>query len=86
MKLFVTKMKRNINDIIQRPKLLDLIMEKRIIHLVQVTQILFFVHVLSKNVSMTTFFEIVDKVFIVSLFWCSWAVGHCAVKFEGPSF
>ena len=43
MELFVTKMKTNIYDIIQRPKLLDLIMEKRITPHVQVPQILFYV-------------------------------------------
>ena len=68
MKLFVTKMKSNIYDIIQCPKQLDLIIDKRITHHVQVTQILFFVHVLSKNVSLTTFFETIDRVFVVSLF------------------
>ena len=76
LELFVTKTKSNIYDIIQRPKLLDLIMEKRITPHVQVTQILFCVHVMSKNVSLTTMFETVDRVFVVIFCWCSWAVGH----------
>ena len=76
IKLFVTKMKTNIYDIIQRPKLLDLIMVKRITPHIQVPQILFYVRVMNKNVSLTTMFETVDRVFVVSFCWCSWVVSH----------
>ena len=64
MKFFVTKMKRNIFDIIQRLKLLGLSMEKRIIPRFQVAQIMFSIHRLSKNVSLITLFETTDKVFM----------------------
>ena len=64
MKFFVTKMKRNIFDIIQCLKLLGLSMEKMIIPCFQVAQIMFSIHRLSKNVSLITLFETIDKVFL----------------------
>ena len=63
MKFFVTKIKRNIFDIIHRLKLLGLSMEKRIIPRFQVAQIMFSIHHLSENVSLITLFETNDKVF-----------------------
>ena len=57
MELFVTKMLRNISDIIQRPKLLDLSMEKWIIPRFEVAQIMF---LMSENVSLATLFDSPD--------------------------
>ena len=61
MELFVTKMLRNISDIIQRPKLLDLSMEKWIIPRFEVAQIMF---LMSENVSLVTLFDTLDRVFV----------------------
>ena len=61
MELFVTKMLRNISDIIQRPKLLDLSMEKRIIPRFEVAQIMF---LMSENMSLITLFDTLDRVFV----------------------
>ena len=61
MELFVTKMLRNISNIIQRPKLLDLSMEKRIIPRFEVAQIMF---LRSENVRLVTLFDTLDKVFV----------------------
>ena len=61
MELFVTKVLRNISDIIQRPKLLDLSMEKMIIPCFEVAQIMF---LMSENVSLVTLFDTLDKVFV----------------------
>ena len=61
MELFVTKMLRNISDNIQRLKLLDLSMEKRIIPRFEVAQIMFLI---SKNLSLVTLFDTLDRVFV----------------------
>ena len=61
IEFFVTKMQRNIKDIIQRPKLFDLSMEKRIIPHFEVAQIIF---PMTENVSLMTLFVTPDKIFM----------------------
>ena len=75
MEFFVTKMKRNTYDIIQRPKLLDFSMEKKGIPHFHSPQMLS-VHVLSENVSLRTLFETIDRMFVVSFCWYSLGISH----------
>ena len=64
MEFFITKMKITISNFIQRPKFLDLSMEKRIIPCFQITQTMFFVHLVNENVSLIILFETVDMVIL----------------------
>ena len=66
MELFVTKMLRNISDIILCPKLLDLSMEKRIIPRFEVAQIMF---LMSENMSLMTLIDALDRVFVQAFDW-----------------